>query len=133
MNEIVLMIGFLLANSPLNVTSYRSVHSQTDSSPHFTSTGERVHKGGVALSRNLLKRWGGPADYGDYVLIEGMGIYRINDCMNDTKWDKVNKKRIPIVNSIDIWVSSYEEEKAIGFQKRRVYLFTRSLYESKKL
>src|SRR6185295_18965861 len=122
MNDIVLIIGLLLGN--LTVTSYRSVPNQTDSSPYFTSTGERVHKGGAAISRDLLKRWGGPVDYGDYVLIEGFGIYKINYCMGQTKWDKVNHKRIPIKKPIDIWVSSLEEERRINISKRKVYLFT---------
>lgn len=131
MNEIVLIIGLLLGN--LTVTSYRSVPNQTDSSPYFTSIGKRVHKGGAAISRDLLKRWGGPVDYGDYVLVEGLGIYQINDCMGATKWDKVNHKRVPIRQAVDIWVSSHQEERSIGLTKRKVYLFTRRLYEQKKL
>ena len=43
----------------------------------------------VALSRDLLSRWGGPFEYGDYIVIEGTGdrdgIYQVRDTMNP-KW-----------------------------------------------
>lgn len=131
MNEMIFIIGFFLGN--LTVTSYRSIPNQTDSSPYYTSIGEHVHKGGAAISRDLLKRWGGPVDYGDYVLVEGLGIYQINDCMGETKWDKVNHRHIPIKQAIDIWVGSHKEERSISLAKRKVYLFTRRMYEQKKL
>ena len=45
----------------------------------------------VALSRDLLSRWGGPFDYGDYIIIEGTdgwdGVYQVRDTMNP-KWVK---------------------------------------------
>ena len=40
----------------------------------------------IALSRNLLKRWGGKFNYGDIVKIKNAGfkddIYKVVDCMN---------------------------------------------------
>ena len=45
----------------------------------------------VALSRDLLSRWGGPFEYGDYIIIEGTdgwdGVYQVRDTMNP-KWVK---------------------------------------------
>ena len=39
-----------------------------------------------SLSRDLLSRWGGPFNYGDYVIIEGTGkddgVYQVRDTMN---------------------------------------------------
>ena len=45
----------------------------------------------IAVSRDLLARWGGPFEYGDYIVIEGTdkwdGIYQVRDTMNP-KWVK---------------------------------------------
>lgn len=108
MNELVL-IAILLGN--MAVTSYRSIPSQTDNTPFITATGEHVHSNGVALSRDLLERWGGPVKYGDTVFIEGFGMKVVNDCMN-----RKHKQHV------DIWVKTYREEKAIGWQKRKVWM-----------
>lgn len=141
MNSIIL-ISLLVGN--LTVTSYRSVHQQTDATPYHTSTNEVVRKGGVAVSRDLLcgacrklhKRCAHPevtgkVHYGDYLLVDGHGILKVNDVMGATKYDKKTKRRYPITNAIDIWVSSYKEEKAIGVQKRKVFLINRREYEKK--
>lgn len=143
MNELIL-IGLFVGN--LTVTSYRSVPKQTDSTPYHTSTNEVVRKGGAAISRDLLcgacrklhnrclhPEVKGKVHYGDYVLVKYHGIFKINDCMGLSKYDKKTKKRYPIKNSIDIWVSTYKEEKAIGVQKQNVYIINRSAYEKKIL
>ena len=78
----------------VDVTMYQPVYPQTDSSPNITADGThiRIIKASdykfVALSRNLLKRWGGPFDYGDFILIKGTpnrhkdGVYNVRDTMN---------------------------------------------------
>ena len=78
----------------VDVTMYQPVYPQTDSSPNITADGTRIRISKasdykfVALSRNLLKRWGGPFDYGDYILIKGTpdrhkdGVYNVRDTMN---------------------------------------------------
>ncbi len=114
-----LVLSAILIGS-LTATSYRSVPNQTDDSPFVTSTGERVHKHGVAVSRDLLERWGGPIKYGDWVYIEGYGFKVVNDCMNERH-----------KNRIDIWVASYEEEKAVGVRKAKVWLVKPILKEAK--
>ena len=47
------------------------------------------------VSRNLLKRWGGFLDYGDFIVLKGTdgkdGVYQVRDTMNK-RW----------VNRIDI-------------------------------
>ena len=61
----------------VDVTMYQPVYPQTDDTPNITADGTRIRIGKasqykfVALSRNLLKRWGGPFDYGDLILIKG--------------------------------------------------------------
>ena len=78
----------------VDVTMYQPTLYQTDSTPNITADGTkiRISKASdykyVALSRNLLKRWGGPFDYGDFILIKGTtdshkdGVYNVRDTMN---------------------------------------------------
>ena len=78
----------------VDVTMYQPDRIQCDDTPDITADGTRIriHKASeykfVALSRNLLKRWGGPFDYGDYIIVEGCngkydGIWQVKDTMND--------------------------------------------------
>ncbi len=92
------LIALLIAQA--TVTSYRSVPAQTDSSPFYTSTGEHVHPHGVAVSQDLLSRWGGPLNYGDTVYIEGVGLKVVNDCTNER-----------LRQHLDVWVGTHDEEK----------------------
>ena len=78
----------------VDVTMYRPNVRETDSTPNITADGTRIRISKasdykfVALSRNLLKRWGGPFDYGDFILIKGTtnghkdGVYNVRDTMN---------------------------------------------------
>ena len=82
----------------VDVTMYQPVWPQSDRTPHITADGTtfNINKASryryVALSRNLLSRWGGPFDYGDFVLIKGAlekdGVYQVRDTMN-AKWVNV--------------------------------------------
>ena len=82
----------------VDVTMYQPVYPQTDKTPDITADGTRIriHKASeykfVALSRNLLKRWGGPFDYGDFILLKCAGhkdgVYQVRDTMNP-KWVNV--------------------------------------------
>jgi hypothetical protein len=91
------------------------VPSQTDDSPFITSIGERVGPHGVAVSRDMLSRWGGPLNYGDAIYIEGVGIKVVNDCMAE------RHRR-----AIDLWVETKEKESRVFHQfknrKPRVWL-----------
>ena len=78
----------------VDVTMYRPNVRETDNTPNITADGTRIRISKasdykyVALSRNLLKRWGGPFDYGDFILIKGTtdghkdGVYNVRDTMN---------------------------------------------------
>ena len=78
----------------VDVTMYRPNKRETDSTPNITADGTRIRISKasdykyVALSRNLLKRWGGPFDYSDFILIKGTtnghkdGVYQVRDTMN---------------------------------------------------
>ena len=92
----------------VDVTMYQPVYPQTDMTPNITADGTRIRISKasqykfVALSRNLLKRWGGPFDYGDFILLKGAGkkdgVYQVRDTMNP-KW----------VNVVDILESTHVE------------------------
>ena len=79
----------------VTVTTYNPTRRQTDSTPNITADGTRINPRKateyryVALSRDLLSRWGGPFEYGDYIVIEGTGkwdgVYQVRDTMNP-KW-----------------------------------------------
>ena len=76
----------------VTVTMYNPVRGQTDSTPNITADGTRINPKRassyryIALSRDLLSRWGGPFNYGDYVILEGAGknsgVYQVKDTMN---------------------------------------------------
>lgn len=106
----------------VTTTMYNAVESQCDKDPLVTAGNYRInpqkaskHKY-VALSRNLLKRWGGKFDYGDKVAINGTnskdGIYTVTDTMNKrycnhvdiletsgTNWYKYNNVLLTKLNS----------------------------------
>ena len=81
----------------VTVTTYNPTRSQTDSTPNQTADGTIIKPWKatdyryVALSRDLIARWGGPFEYGDYIVIEGTdgwdGVYQVRDTMNP-KWVK---------------------------------------------
>ena len=76
----------------VTVTMYNPTKGQCDSTPNITADGTRINPRKassyryIALSRDLLSRWGGPFNYGDYVIIEGTGkddgVYQVRDTMN---------------------------------------------------
>ena len=108
----------------VDVTMYQPTYYQTDSDPDVTADGTkiRISKASeykfVALSRNLLKRWGGPFDYGDFILLKGAdkknGVYQVRDTMNP-KW--TNRVDILTTNSRfrydDVVMYKYVEELTV--------------------
>ena len=77
----------------VTATAYQAVPGQTDDEPFVTADNSRIkpHYGSkkrwMALSRDLLKPWGGPFKFGDKVRVRGLsakldGVYTIHDTMN---------------------------------------------------
>ncbi len=76
----------------VTVTMYQPLRWQTDSTPNILADGTRIKTEQaskykyIAVSRNLLKRWGGWLDYGDFILLKGTshkdGVYQVKDTMN---------------------------------------------------
>ena len=84
--------GVKLDGLDVVVTMYHPVRGQTDRTPNILADGTKItiHKASeynyVAVSRNLLKRWGGWLDYGDFIVLTGTdgknGVYQVKDTMN---------------------------------------------------
>ena len=78
----------------VDVTMYHPGTQQTEATPNIPADGTRIRitKASeykfIAVSRNLLKRWGGALDFGDFVLLRGTadgskdGVYQVRDVMN---------------------------------------------------
>ena len=102
----------------VTVTMYQPVRRQTDSTPNILADGTRIRTQEaskykfIAVSRNLLKRWGGWLDYGDFILLKGTdgkdGVYQVRDTMN-----KRYVNRIDILESIDVKPYKFEKAKII--------------------
>jgi len=102
----------------VTVTMYQPVSYQTDTTPNILADGTRIRTQSasdykfIAVSRNLLKRWGGWLDFGDFVILKGTdgkdGVYQVRDTMNK-RW--VN--RIDILESINVKPYKFEKAKII--------------------
>ena len=103
----------------VTATMYTPTRSQTDSTPHITADGTRLDTNNagkyrfVAVSRDLLVRWGGEFDYGDYIIVEGCdghydGVWQIKDTMHPR-----------ITNTIDFLCS--KGTKPFKFENVKIY------------
>ena len=102
----------------VTVTMYQPVARQTDSTPNILADGTRIRVGEasnykfIADSRNLLRRWGGWLDYGDFILLKGTdgkdGVYQVRDTMN-----KRYVNRIDILESIDVKPYKFDSAQII--------------------
>ena len=76
----------------VTITMYNPLAGQTDDTPNQTADGTIIDPKRaseyryVALSRDLIARWGGPFNYGDYVMLKGTGgydgVYQVKDTMS---------------------------------------------------
>ncbi|MFD1874721.1 hypothetical protein [Hymenobacter bucti] len=87
------MLAALPKTYTVTATAYEAVAGQTDSDPFVTADNSRIPRGysshtrWLALSRDLLRPWGGPFEYGDTVRVRGIspaldGVYTVHDTMN---------------------------------------------------
>lgn len=97
----------------VTATMYRPTRTETDDSPDILADGTRILVAEasryrfLAMSRNLLKRWDGPFNYGDYVVVDGAGkhsgIWQVKDTMNP-RW----QNRIDFLQSPGTKIFKYE-------------------------
>lgn len=77
----------------VTATGYEAVPGQTDDEPFVTADNSRIkphytsRQRWMALSRDLLRKWGGPFEFGDKVSVRGIspeldGVYTVHDTMN---------------------------------------------------
>ncbi len=92
-------------------TGYTSSVRETDNTPHITASNTFTRPGIVALSRDLLEQYtpNAPFDFGDRILIKGMGEFVVEDSMH-RRWRK----------RLDIWFPTRRE--AFQFGKRGLYI-----------
>ena len=112
------LVKFETEGMLVTVTMYQPLRYQTDSTPNILADGTRIRTQEaskykfIAVSRNLLKRFGGWLDYGDFVLLRGTpgkdGVYQVRDTMHE-RW--VN--RIDILESPHVKPYKFEEAKII--------------------
>ena len=112
----------------VTVTMYNAHASQTDSTPNETADGTVINPNRaseyryVALSRDLIARWGGPFNYGDYVIVEGTGkqdgVYQVRDTMNARF-----TKRVDILKSKGSKRFKYNSVKLYKHNENTVYAY----------
>ena len=100
-----LVSEYKLEGMDVTVTMYHPVSRQTDSTPNILADGTRiqVHKASeyryIAVSRNLLKRYRGWLDYGDFILLKGTdgkdGVYQVRDTMNKRFVNRIDSLESP--------------------------------------
>ncbi|MBU1699392.1 MAG: 3D domain-containing protein [Candidatus Eisenbacteria bacterium] len=102
--EIILGMTFV----PVTITAYSSTIDQTDKTPWLTASLTRTRPGVLALSRDLIKTYApdAPFDYGDLVLVSGVGLFRVEDTMN-ARWE----------NRADIWFPTKYQARRWGNRK----------------
>ena len=104
----------------VTVTMYNPSVGQTDSTPNQTADGTIINPKRateyryIALSRDLIARWGGPFEYGDYVMLKGTdgydGIYQVRDTMASK-----------FINRVDILLT--EGSKQFRFENITLYRY----------
>ena len=78
------VFGYIPSNSfstPVTVTAYSARPQETNSEPWFTADMTPSRVGLLAVSRDLLYEVG--LQYGQTVILEGLGVFKVRDTMNE--------------------------------------------------
>jgi 3D (Asp-Asp-Asp) domain-containing protein len=78
------VFGYVPSNSfstPVTVTAYSARPQETNSEPWFTADMTPSRVGLLAVSRDLLYEIG--LQYGQTVILEGLGVFKVRDTMNE--------------------------------------------------
>ncbi len=95
-------------SEPITMTAYSSTVSQCDDTPHITASMQPVRPGIIAVSDDLVKELG--LQFGQRVLIPGLGIYEVQDRMHP-RWRR----------TVDIWVADRKAALLFGRQKGTLF------------
>ncbi|WP_062544324.1 RlpA-like double-psi beta-barrel domain-containing protein [Rufibacter tibetensis] len=98
----------------VDASVYFPLEEQTDEDPLITADGSKINEKNprqhrwLALSRNLLSRWGGKIEYGDSVMVEGIsnqldGVYVVRDAMHHRIKNRVDILVGPDDNIMGYW------------------------------
>lgn len=98
----------------VDASVYFPVEEQTDEDPLITADGSQINEKNpsghrwLALSRNLLSRWGGQIEYGDSVKVVGIsdkldGVYVVRDAMHRRIRNRVDILVGPNDNIMGYW------------------------------
>jgi len=84
----------------VKATMYHPVEEQCDDTPLITADGSKINPyevsnwNWIAVSQHMLKRNGGPLNYGDTVYVFGTkhkdGMYIVKDCMHKRKTNQID-------------------------------------------
>jgi len=66
-----------------SVSAYTNSVAECDSTPNITADGSKVKRGYVALSQDLIAKWGGKDIFGREVVVLGQGVFEVRDTMNE--------------------------------------------------
>lgn len=119
-----MMIEAILISSFTMVTAYRPVPEQTKPECRgrygcTTSIGENVSMLGAAVSQDLLAS--GKVRYRDVLFIPSVGYRIVNDCTNHR-----------LHNTVDVFVYTWDQEKAITPHRSSVYVIRTPFPEIKE-
>ncbi|MFH1143921.1 MAG: hypothetical protein V1774_05195 [Candidatus Eisenbacteria bacterium] len=103
--------GLSLNFHRVTVTGFSSSAHETDDTPFLTASMTTVKDGCLALSRDLLRTFtpGAPFDFGDHVLIPGVGVFLVQDTMHE-RWRE----------RADIWFA--DSRAALHWGRRRAWI-----------
>jgi len=110
----------------VEVTAYSPSIDETDDTPFTTAFQTNVAQGICAISRDIEKVM--LLNRGDYIWIEGYGIFMFDDRMG-FKSKRTGKK---ITRSVDIFMWTKKEALKVGRTKANIYIFRKELWSKIK-
>lgn len=112
-------------------TMYRPIMAETDNTPNILADGTRIDTSKasnyryIAMSRNLLERWGGPFIYGDFVMVEGAhkhdGLWQVRDTMHPRWHNRIDFLQSPSVKPFkynNVVIRKYDHATELGKEEQ---------------
>lgn len=101
LDSLVHSLPKVFISNTITATIYNATIEQCDSTPDILADGTKIHISYsshykyIAISRDLYKKWGGDLEFGDFVMIEGIGeqydgIWIVKDLMNERFQNRID-------------------------------------------